>query len=182
MYPYYHMHYFHRGPRRLVWFILGGVAATWWIKHKEMRAHERYMGYCARQPIQPAAPPAPAPSPEMNGNAPSQNQNTNVPPRTHWGGNPEAHYEASRATPSPPPMPFGWSNQQWEEEKEKMWAMGRQAGDTMSELSESTLENVLSTVESLKAKLAEHRAEREQQRKLFEQQMEERKKEPRHYV
>lgn len=74
----------------------------------------------------------------------------------------------------------------------------------MSELSEQTLDNVLSTVESLKAvsslqpsnyleinfmslsifvkKLAKSREEREKQRQLFDQQMEERKKEPRHYV
>jgi len=179
-------HHFRRGPRRLIWFILGGVAATWWMKHKEMRTHERYMGHCVRrQPVQPASPP------EMNGDTSQQNQNQsqNTPPpppppasRTQWGGNAEAQYQSPTANPTPPPMPFGWSNQQWEEEKEKMWAMGRQAGDTASELSEATLEHVLSTVETLKAKLAEHRAEREQQRKLFEQQMEEQKKEPRHYV
>jgi len=180
MYPYYHMHHFHRGPGRFVWFILGGIAATWWFKHKEMRAYERYAGYCVQKPVLPAA--LPAPGPEMNETSPSQSQNQNAPPRTYWGGNTQAQYEAPRASPPPAAMPFGWNNQQWEEEKERMWAMGRQAGDTMSELSETTLENVLSTVESLKAKVAEHRAEREQQRKLFEQQMQEQKKEPRHYV
>jgi len=179
-------HHFRRGPRRLIWFILGGVAATWWMKHKEMRSHERYMDCVRRQPVLSASPP------EMNGDTfqQTQNQSQNTPPpppsppasRTQWGGNAEAQYQAPTANPMPPAMPFGWSNQQWEEEKEKMWAMGRQAGDTASELSEATLEHVLSTVETLKAKLAEHRAERERQCKLFEQKMEEQKKEPRHYV
>jgi len=141
------------------------------------------MGHCVRrQAIQPASPP------DMNGNTSQQNQirNQNTPPpppsTTHWGGNAESQYQAPTANRPPQTMPFGWSNQQWEEEKEKMWAMGRQAGDTASELSEATLEHVLSTVETLKAKLAEHRAERERQHKHFEQQMEQQKKEPRHYV
>jgi hypothetical protein len=116
MYPYYQMHHFRRGPSRLIWFILGGVTAAWWMKHKEMRSHERYMGHCVRQSIQPA---------EING---QQTQNT----KAHWGGSAQAQYEAPRASPPPQPMPFGWNDQQWEDEKEKMWAMGRQAGDTVS--------------------------------------------------
>jgi hypothetical protein len=71
----------------------------------------------------------------------------------------------------------------------------------MSTLSETTLENVSSVVESLRAvrlpfrsislliltpaykqKLAEHRLARERQSKLFDQRMEEQKKEQRHYV
>ncbi|KAI0675516.1 hypothetical protein C8Q78DRAFT_1004844 [Trametes maxima] len=39
----------------------------------------------------------------------------------------------------------------------------QQATDTITELSEATLNNLLATVESLKAKLAEHRVQREQQ-------------------
>jgi hypothetical protein len=128
MAPYYYpgahyIHHFRHGPRRLVWFILGGVAATWWMKHKEMRAHERYIGHCVRQLPQPAPP-------QMNGSAPQLNQSPNTSPPTtkpyYWG---ETQYEAP---PRPVPLPFGWSNQQWEEEKERMWAMGRQAGDTVS--------------------------------------------------
>jgi hypothetical protein len=130
MYPYYHMHHFNRGPRRFVWFILGGVAATWWFKHKEMRAYQRYTGYCVQKPVLPAA--VPVPGPEMNETTPNQSQTQNAPPRTYWGGNAQAQYEAPRASPPPAAMPFGWNNQQWEEEKERMWAMGRQAGDTVS--------------------------------------------------
>ena len=130
MYPYYHMHHFHRAPRRFIWFILGGAAATWWFKHKEMRAYERYMGYCVQKPVLPAT--LPAPGPEVNGTTPNQSQNPYAPPRTHWGSSGQAQYEAPRASPPPAAMPFGWNNQQWEEEKEKMWAMGRQAGDTVS--------------------------------------------------
>jgi hypothetical protein len=88
------------------------------------------MGYCVQKPVLPAT--LPAPGPEVNGTTPNQSQNPYAPPRTHWGSSGQAQYEAPRASPSPPPLPFGWNNQQWEEEKEKMWAMGRQAGDTVS--------------------------------------------------
>jgi len=68
-------------------------------------------------------------------------------------------------------MPVVWGHKEWEEEKDRMWAMGRQAGDTMSELSEAALDNILSAVETLKSKLTEHRAERDRQRESpFQQQ------------
>jgi len=44
-----------------------------------------------------------------------------------------------------------------------METLGKQAQDTLTDLSEATLDTVLSTVETLKAKLAEHRAEKERQ-------------------
>jgi len=142
MNPYHHaphFHYFRRGPSRLIWFVLGGVAASWWIKHKEMRTHERYMGYCHRKPVYPAPPAS-----TLDENTANQSVNTSARPG---------------AT-----MPVVWGNKEWEEEKDRMWAMGRQAGDTMSELSEAALDNILSAVETLKSKLTEHRAERDRQR------------------
>jgi len=48
----------------------------------------------------------------------------------------------------------------------------------MADLTESTLESVLSTAESLKAKLAEHRAQRELQQKSIEQLLDEQRKNP----
>jgi len=144
---YYHgpmMHHFRRGPRRFVWFILGGLAATWWMKHKEMRTHERYMGYCLRKPMQ---------------SAPANHNPDNT---TKMGG--AANPNEGRSSALPPSTPVVWGDKEWEEEKVKMWAMGQQAGDTVSDFSEAALENVLSAVETLKAKLAEHRAQRERQR------------------
>ncbi|KAG6826303.1 hypothetical protein H0H92_000389 [Tricholoma furcatifolium] len=41
--------------------------------------------------------------------------------------------------------------------------LGTSAGDKLADVSESTLDTVLSTVEVLKAKLAEHRAERQKE-------------------
>jgi len=150
MHPYYlapHFRYFRRGPSRIVWFILGGAAASWWIKHKEMRTHERYMGYCHRKPVYPAPPAS-----TSDGSAANQDVNAN-------------------AQPGSTTMPVVWGNKEWEDEKDRMWAVGRQAGDTMSELSEAALDNILSAVETLKSKLTEHRAERDRQRQSpFQQQ------------
>ncbi|KAH9888818.1 hypothetical protein C8Q73DRAFT_708348 [Cubamyces lactineus] len=59
-----------------------------------------------------------------------------------------------------PPMPVpGTFERPGQGEKDIV----QQATDTITELSEATLNNLLVTVESLKAKLAEHRAQREQQ-------------------
>ncbi|KAJ8453443.1 hypothetical protein ONZ45_g19715 [Pleurotus djamor] len=82
------------------------------------------------------------------------------------------------------PRTFGQRVQEekWEEEKERMLELGRQAGDTMADISEATLDSVLSTVEALKSKLTMHRIQREEQRKRLEQQMEEEKKKPMRWV
>lgn len=59
MYPYHHYNpmAYGRGPRRLVWFIIGAGTATWWIKHHEMRDNGRTWGHCRR----PSIPPPPTP-------------------------------------------------------------------------------------------------------------------------
>jgi len=50
-----------------------------------------------------------------------------------------------------------------------MAPFSRQAVDTATELTEAALESILSTAESLKAKLVAHRVHREQQQNLYEQ-------------
>lgn len=59
MHPYHfhHMAGFHRGPSRILWFFLGGLAATWWIKRKD--ADHRVFGHCNRPSMQGAFPGAP---------------------------------------------------------------------------------------------------------------------------
>ncbi|KAF9466054.1 hypothetical protein BDZ94DRAFT_1251991 [Collybia nuda] len=136
---YYHWHH---GPRRFVWFFIGAATATWWIKAKEAHHGQASWSHCIRPPLQslPASP------------------------------NPDAPWtprDIPRTINSIPPAE-SWSDQQSQtkaqiEEKDRMAALGNQAGDKMVELSEATLDTVLTTVEMLKAKLAEHRAEREKQ-------------------
>lgn len=65
--------------------------------------HERYMGFCHRKPVYPAPPTTP------DGNTAGPNTTT-----------------------QPESMPVVWGTKEWEEEKDRMWAVGRQAGDTVS--------------------------------------------------
>ncbi|KDR80503.1 hypothetical protein GALMADRAFT_240790 [Galerina marginata CBS 339.88] len=160
MHPYYsHMGHWHRGPSRLLWFFFGGLAATWWIKHKD--ADRRVFGHCMRPPVQApptdsAAPPSPWP------------QNMSDIPRA-INNIPPAHSS---------PVSAEWESRQWEQEKEHLANISRQATDAMADLTEATLETVLSTAESLKAKLAEHRAQREKQQKVIDQRLEEERRSP----
>jgi hypothetical protein len=63
MHPEYYSSRFYRRPRRFLWFILGGLAATWWFKHKECR-ERGYVGLCIRKPVHaaPGQDPRQAPS------------------------------------------------------------------------------------------------------------------------
>jgi len=153
-------------PSRLLWFILGGTAATLFIKHREMGSCEDRFRYCRRAQIQ--APPslqqgrdgAIAASPV---NATAQNR---FPPQRDQAWNVGEQQKI----------------QQWDEEKDRLLALGRQAGDTVSDLSEATLDSVQSLVESLKAKLIEHRIQRERQEKYLEGQLKEEQRNSRRLV
>lgn len=76
----------------------------------------------------------------------------------------------------------GFREQEWDAEKEKMKAFGKQAQDAMTDMSEATLDSLLTTVTTLKQKLAQHRAQREQQEKLLEEEIEQHKKHPPRFV
>jgi hypothetical protein len=52
----------------------------------------------------------------------------------------------------------------------------------MTDLSEATLETVLTTAEALKAKIAEIRAERQRQQKLLDERLEAERKNPPRFV
>jgi len=155
------------GPRRAVWFILGAASATFWIAHKEAHRRnetdERYFGHCFRPPVSPMQP-----RPPVDVSAPDE-------PPAQW-----------RPRVPPASMPWGYPeshrDRQWEEEKIKLQAIGRQAEEVMAKLSEDTLTSVMSTMESLKTKLAEHRAQREEAQRQSEKQFEEQRKNPHRFV
>ncbi|KAF8074898.1 hypothetical protein FPV67DRAFT_603475 [Lyophyllum atratum] len=146
MHPYSsgpHWHW-HRGPSRLIWFFIGAATATWWIKHKEGR-HGGSNHHCIRAPVQP---------PVLS---------------SHSDPDPWSTRRVTRAINGIPPAEV--SNNDWDEEKQRVAELSQSAGDKLAELSEATLDTVLTTVEVLKAKLAEHRAERDKK-------MEEERKNP----
>ncbi|KAI0820827.1 hypothetical protein BC628DRAFT_827622 [Trametes gibbosa] len=182
--PYWHWGRMYRCGRttsRLVWFGLGAFVATWYHAHHGLRSwHE---SHCSRYRIPQQAYPPPSTSAPADGSPPQDADAIQAQPgqgdRKHgwgWGGWGREHqHEGGRpgwgqwgrdaqregmwgAPPPPPPMPIpgekGYPN-----EKDIV----QQATDTITDLSEATLNNLLVTVESLKAKLAEHRAQREQQ-------------------
>ncbi|KAI0793913.1 hypothetical protein C8Q74DRAFT_1346947 [Fomes fomentarius] len=136
MHP-HHWYYGHRCGRatsRLFWFIVGAGTATWWHAHK---AHQGWYEarHCGRDRIPQNAYPAPgAPGPSGPMQAQDQQQ-----------------------------QPAPGTIDKWDREQAPEKDVVQQATDTITELSEATLNNLLVTVESLKAKLAEHRAQREQQ-------------------
>ncbi|KAJ7069755.1 hypothetical protein C8F01DRAFT_1113836 [Mycena amicta] len=60
-------------------------------------------------------------------------------------------------------------NYDWEMERARIREFSQTAGDTVAELSEATLSTILQATEALKAKMAEHRALREAERRLVEE-------------
>ncbi|CAA7267417.1 unnamed protein product [Cyclocybe aegerita] len=173
-----------RGPSRLLWFVIGAMTATWWIKRKQCES--RVFGHCLRPAIQPTdskhrdgwtqnavdvsrainnIPIAPTPMGDFNGTG------TGTPASA---GTPQVSWDRDHARHS-----WQWDQWQGQAEREQFSRMSRQAADAMVDLTETTLESVLTTAEALKAKLAEHRARREQEQKIIEQQLEEeRRKSP----
>jgi len=60
-------------------------------------------------------------------------------------------------------------DEEWEKDKERLLALTKQAQDAMADLSESTLETILRSLERYKAKLVEGRLERERRQKELEE-------------
>ncbi|KAF8909402.1 hypothetical protein CPB84DRAFT_1766051 [Gymnopilus junonius] len=163
MHPSYIGPHWHRGPSRILWFALGAVTAAWWIKRKDSDRH--VFGHCRRLPPQYYPP-----------------TDSTVPPSTSPVTWPQTFSDIPRAINNIPPAadPSSASRSEWlsDEERERLANLSRQATDAMVDLTESTLESVLTTAQSLKAKLAEHRAQRQSQQKAIEQQLEEKRKTP----
>nr|VWO94676.1 DHA14-like major facilitator [Ganoderma boninense] len=189
----HHWHHAHRCGRatsRLFWFFVGAGTATWWHCHKDYHAWQ-YAHACGRDripqhayPAPGAAPPTPTPTPataaDEQGPTPGTIDNRD---RRGWGhgwgrgwgqwgnengngangngnwevgvGQPRAEREREAGRPMGP--------RHLASEKAPEKDIMEQATNTIADLSEATLNNLLVTVESLKAKLAEHRAQRDQQ-------------------
>ncbi|KAG6909033.1 hypothetical protein DXG01_002307 [Tephrocybe rancida] len=137
MHPFAPNHYWyrwHRGPSRILWFALGAITASVWAKHRERTEWNGYPRLCARPPV---------PQPTLS---------TQAEPTDPWSAR-----GVSRAVNGVPPAQIS------SDEQKRLAEMSASAGDKLVELSEATLDTVLTTVEVLKAKLAEHRAERDKQ-------------------
>ncbi|KIK10926.1 hypothetical protein PISMIDRAFT_690694 [Pisolithus microcarpus 441] len=145
----YHHHphvFFHRPASRILWFVIGAGVATWWHHSRAMRDHHSSYWPCLMQQHRRAALQD-QPSSAGSEVGPYQERDA------RWGWRPH----------SPPPSGAmaGWNQQEWEENKERLRSMQKRVGEAMVDMSESTLESIVSTAETLKARLAERRARRE---------------------
>ncbi|KAN0088484.1 hypothetical protein V8E55_005541 [Tylopilus felleus] len=129
-----HHIFLHRGPSRIFWFFIGAGVATWWHHSSIMRDHRaQYYPCVMRRRVQDA--PSDTPSQDA------------AQPNSSWG---------------PDRTPTGWYQQRdWEQDRERLKQLQKRAGETVVDLSESTLDSIVAGAETLKAKLAELRAERE---------------------
>ncbi|THH27462.1 hypothetical protein EUX98_g6721 [Antrodiella citrinella] len=154
----------HRGPSRFVWFMIGAFSATWYLKH--CKNHWNHRVGCSR-PDLPAESysqqPQYIPPPQQHSTKPYQPN----PEGEKVAASPSREWRRGWGSPPAPPTPTPPVDHGWDEEAQRRWAeekqQKRQAADTFVDFSESTLDTVMSAVESLKAKLAEHRSNRERQ-------------------
>ncbi|KAG6821459.1 hypothetical protein H0H93_010183 [Arthromyces matolae] len=135
----YHHWHWHRGPSRLLWFAFGAITASVWARHRERSEWHGHRN-CHRPPIQ--QPPL----------------STQTEPVDPWSAR-----GVSRTVNGILPEPMS------DEDKQRVAEISASAGDKLVEMSEATLDTVLTTVEVLKAKLAEHRAEKEKERQEEEE-------------
>ncbi|TFK51749.1 hypothetical protein OE88DRAFT_1464912 [Heliocybe sulcata] len=164
-YPYWHHHY-HRGPgrfvTRIIWFALGGFATAVW-----MRSHDRNGDYrphaCMRHKPREQLPTT---------------QSEPAAPHSWSLSWPDRRDEIGTAQgPMPAPANAAPSYEQ-ERAAEMIAEMKKKAADTAVELSEATLDSILSTVTSLKAKLAERSARLDEENKRLRQEVEDLKRRP----
>ncbi|KAI0791084.1 hypothetical protein C8Q75DRAFT_759232 [Abortiporus biennis] len=145
-------------PSRLIWFLIGAASATWYCKSKEAHSFDHYRtARCARHRIPNnayQAPHARTASQSPNGDLPVDEKSSE---KRDAGGCGWSRWHRVNAPPVPPP-PI-----KRDEEQQKLDELGKKANETFEELSEATLDKLMSAIISLKAKLAENRAQREHQ-------------------
>lgn len=155
------------------------MAATFYWKAHECieakegsRATKFYYGHCYRPSLAASGQPSQDTFPHRVNSIPA----------------PEEEPDPVPPVPAPVQVRERWrpkAQREWDEDKARFAAMTQQVTDAMTETSEATLDNILSTVEHLKAKLAQQRAIRELQRKelaAMAEQEQQRQKEPERWV
>ncbi|THV01124.1 hypothetical protein K435DRAFT_963670 [Dendrothele bispora CBS 962.96] len=189
--PPFHFHHFYsnvyrrpRAGRSLLWFIVGAGAATWYHKHRDIE-RARYWGH-GPQAFNREYGPGPGRQESLgrsgNVNAgpveaswsvevTSEPRGWSWPSNSSWegrswgwgpsgpGGPPQAGDTATNSPVTPPP---DQDPSVLVRERERIIDMSRHIGNTVNDLSESTLETLMDSAAALKAKLAEQRRHQEQ--------------------
>ncbi|KZT50296.1 hypothetical protein CALCODRAFT_513373 [Calocera cornea HHB12733] len=161
-------HGFHRrGPSRLLWFLIGGGVFAWWYHHKEVKqaimqgkvpessqwgwhgacgnrwGRERWLENANQQQQQHQQPQQQYPAAPVA-----------IPTEAAVVTDEKGQPVPARPQPADP----------WEAERQKIKQVSQQSMDAASDIAELSLDGVLSAVEGLRAKLAEFRQQRDQQR------------------
>ncbi|KAF8845142.1 hypothetical protein BDN67DRAFT_977654 [Paxillus ammoniavirescens] len=148
MHPFHHAFHFHR-PSRVFWFIIGAGAATWWHHSSAMREHRAQYFPCLMQQRRVEGQDR-----ERSGNTSGPYDATGPQDggRSVWNSSWGPTHDGT----------VGWNQREWETDKERLRNLQKRAGEAAVDLSDSTLDSIVSAAESLKAKLAAHRTQREQ--------------------
>ncbi|KAK0234950.1 hypothetical protein EDD85DRAFT_62342 [Armillaria nabsnona] len=167
------------------WFLIGAGTATIWSHN-----HRNQPGFCGRTEYTEGGHERRAFGPwghGWHGRFDGQNQNP------HRDG----HRDDLDATPAPAPSPaqplvtegqgYITERQAYSEpppspDKERIRELSRQAGDAMSELSEATLDTLMSTILAAKNKLSDRRIQRDLEEKRVADAAEREKRFPPRYV
>ncbi|KXN84263.1 hypothetical protein AN958_12836 [Leucoagaricus sp. SymC.cos] len=165
----------YRGPSRLLWFFIGAGAATWWHKHREMHNSSWTWGHCRRAAIHNNPNNVPiATAPVAEGSAANQSANT-----------PDSSFsfkDIPKTINNIPPAGWGWGErketERYQEEQDRLAELRRQTTEVMSDMTEATLESILSGAEALKAKLVATREQRKKQEEQLKREIEEQARNP----
>jgi len=152
------------GPTRLVWFGIGSVATWAWIRHHEdrRRLHD-HQGWCpARADYRPQ----------------TQTQTQNTPrewnPMTTGQGQAwAAHHQGqgtNGAAPAPAPAPGTPPQSPADQDYERLRQIGRNAEETISGMSEATIDTMMGALQRLKDRLEERRGQQQFQENEARQQ------------
>ncbi|KAJ7643932.1 hypothetical protein FB45DRAFT_896471 [Roridomyces roridus] len=84
----------------------------------------------------------------------------------------QGHVDYRRTAPvTAAPNNSEYHYRDWDQERARVREFTQNAGDVVAELSEATLDTILQATETLKAKMAEHRALRDEERRIEEERM-----------
>ncbi|KAK7449335.1 hypothetical protein VKT23_013476 [Stygiomarasmius scandens] len=186
---------------RLLWFIVGAGAATWWHKHHEYE-RVRYGQAHGDNGYRPSCGSFDARFSVGGGNGVNTSVESNSGPDGRpepkgmswssrspwelksWGWNPD---RPGLAPPVPQSSDVPTPAMDQEQlavinEQRKFAEMTKHIGNTVSEFSEATLDSLMNNAAALKAKLAEQRQQREQQELERKREEEYRRMNPPRYV
>ncbi|KAI0704311.1 hypothetical protein BC835DRAFT_816493 [Cytidiella melzeri] len=166
-----HPWHWHR-PSRLFWFVFGAISSAWVMKHKESVDNFK-VKHCSRHQI-----PQEAYHPPQGSGQEWQNRWRDR--HYSWGWGPQTQNETAAAMEAPaaanatsrpkPPQAVATAVDEpsltvdgWDEERQRLLNIKQQAANSLLDFSEEGLDSLLTSMESLKARLAERRAERERE-------------------